>query len=89
MSPLRQQNTLLQQDFIDLITTGNNTQFVVIEQYIGQKAAELRARYNLALPDAFQLAEALSSGCDAFSTNDLDLRRVKELRVLALDDLEL
>jgi len=85
--PIRQQNTPLQQDFIDLITAGNNTQFVTIDQSIGQKAGELRARYSLALPEALQVAVALSAGCDAILTNDLDLRRVTELRVLALDEL--
>lgn len=87
--PIRQQNTLLQQDFIDLITAGNNTEFLVIDQNIAQKAAQLRARYNLLLPDAFQAATALAAGCDVFLTNDRGLQRVAELRVLVLDDLTL
>jgi len=35
------------------------------------------------------IAGALSAGCEAFLTNDADLRRVTELRVLVLDELEL
>ena len=85
--PIRQQDISLQQDFVDLITAGNNTQFVIIDQSIAQKAAELRARYNLALPDALQAAVAIGAGCDAFLTNDPGLQRVIELRVLVLDDL--
>ena len=87
--PIRQQDTALQQDFIDLITAGNNTEFVMIDQVIAQTAAELRARYNLLLPDAFQAAVAIVSGCDALLTNDRGLQRVTELKILTLDDLTL
>lgn len=77
------------QAFTALITTGRNTQFVMIDQAIAQKAAELRARYNLLLPDAFQAAVAIVSGCDALLTNDRGLQRVSEIKVLVLDDLTL
>jgi len=39
--------------------------------------------------DALQISVALAAGCSAFLTNDLRLQRVTELRVLALDELEL
>ena len=87
--PVRQQDVVLQQDFLDLITAGNNTEFVVIDQDIAQRAAEFRARYNLLLPDALQAAVAVASGCDAFLTNDRGLQRVGELKILILDDLTL
>ncbi len=87
--PIRQQDTALQQDFVDLVTAGNNTQFIVIDQSIAQTAAELRARYNLLLPDAFQAAAALVAGCDALLTNDRGFQRVTELKILVLDDLTL
>ena len=77
------------QAFNALITTGRNTQFVIIDQATAQKAAELRARYNLLLPDAFQAAVAIVSGCDALLTNDRGLQRVGELKILILDDLTL
>ena len=77
------------QAFTALITVGRNTQFVAFDQVIAQKAAELRARYNLLLPDAFQAATALVAGCDAFLSNDRGLQRVTELKVLVLDDLTL
>ncbi|MEA5567068.1 hypothetical protein [Anabaena sp. UHCC 0399] len=37
---------------------------------------------TLQLPDALQIATAISSGCDAFLTNDAALQRVLELRIL-------
>jgi predicted nucleic acid-binding protein len=56
---------------------------------IAERAADLRARYNLRTPDALQLVTALEAGCAAFLTNDLALRRVTDLRVLALSALAL
>ncbi len=87
--PIRQQDIASQQNFIDLITAGNNTEFVVIDQDMARRAAELRARYNLLLPDAFQAAVAIVSGCDALLTNDRGFQRVGELKILLLDDLTL
>lgn len=80
--------TELQQDFIELITEHDNIEFVPIdEQDIAIQAAQIRARYNLQLPDAFQIAVAEAANCEAILTNDVILRRVTELRVLVLDEL--
>lgn len=87
--PLRMGLALVQQAFLDAIVQGANTTFVEIGQVIGERAAQLRADYNLLLPDALQLAAALTNGCDAFLTNDIRLKRVTGLRILVLDELEL
>ena len=60
-----------------------------VDQAIAVRAAHLCAQYNIKTPDALHLATAIEAGCQAFLTNDLDLRRVEEIRILALDDLEL
>jgi predicted nucleic acid-binding protein len=54
-----------------------------------EQAARLRAVYGLRLPDALQIAFAVESGCQAIVCNDHSMRRVTELPVLVLDDLEL
>jgi predicted nucleic acid-binding protein len=51
---------------------------------MGRRAAELRARYHLSLTNAFQIAVALQSGCDAFLSNDMTLKRVSDLRVFEI-----
>jgi predicted nucleic acid-binding protein len=77
----------LQQEFIELITDNDNIEFVPIaNQLLAIEAAQLRAKYNIQLPDAFQIAVALASNCEAFLTNDAILQRVTELRVLVLND---
>lgn len=77
----------LQQDFLDLIVNGNNTVFVSIDHEIGKQAAEFRARYNITLPDALQIASALAAGSQAFLTNDASLKRVTEISILVLDEM--
>ncbi|MGH9801827.1 MAG: type II toxin-antitoxin system VapC family toxin [Blastocatellia bacterium] len=89
VQPIRQGLTQLQQDFIDVVVNGSNTSFVLLDQQTGEIAAQLRAQYKLRLPDALQLAAALNHGCDAFLTNDAQLKRVTELQILVIDDLQI
>ncbi len=77
----------LQQEFIELLTNSKNIEFVSINNPpIAIQAAQIRARHNIQLPDAFQIAVALAADCDAFLTNDITFRRVTELQVLILND---
>ena len=83
------EQTELQQNFIELITNTNNIEYVPIsDQNIALGAAQIRAKYNLKLPDAFQIAVALTTNCDAFFTNDAIFKRITEIQVLVLDDFE-
>jgi predicted nucleic acid-binding protein len=85
--PYRRGLINLQKDFTDLIVNGRNTTFMAIDHIISQKAAQLRASYNLTLVDAFQVATATSAGCDTFLTNDRDIKQVTEIEVLVLMDM--
>ena len=49
-------------------------------------AALLSAKYNLELPDALQIGSAISNNASIFITNDLKLKRVNEIEIVALDD---
>ena len=85
--PYRLGQPQLQQDYFNLITA-TNLVFTLIDQNMARQAAEFRFRYNLELPDAFQIAVTLSTNCQAFLTNDAMLRRITELQVLVLDDFD-
>lgn len=87
VQPYRQGNTALAQQFVNTLTAGVGTHFAGIDA-CAEKAADFRARYNLSLPDAFQVAAALAAGCDALLTNDHAFKRVTELAILVLDELE-
>lgn len=56
---------------------------------IALKTAKLRRNYNFKLPDSMQLATAIVSGAKAFITNDRQLRKCKEIKVILLSDLKI
>ncbi|MDD1427893.1 type II toxin-antitoxin system VapC family toxin [Dolichospermum sp. ST_sed9] len=85
--PIRLGQVELRQRFTDLLTATEGILLVNIDAVIAQEAAELRIQYGLKLPDALQVATAIAAGCEAFLTNDVALKRVKELRVLTMVEL--
>jgi len=87
VAPIRDGDIALQQDYIHTAARSPNATLVPSDEEIAVLASELRARYGLSLPDAFQLSTAIRARCDAFLTNDLAFQRVTETRVLLLDEL--
>ncbi len=86
--PYRLELDQLQHDFAELIVSGANTTCVPIDSDTGREAARLRAVYNLTLIDAIQVAAAIQANCDVFLTNDVGLKRVTEIEVLLIRELE-
>jgi predicted nucleic acid-binding protein len=86
--PIRQDDPEKRQVFVEILTSLEMADFVKTDAAIAQRAAEMRVRYNLKLPDALQIATAIASNCDAFLTNDAQLNRVMELRVMVISELE-
>jgi predicted nucleic acid-binding protein len=86
--PYRSNNTEIAQIFNDLMVNSESVLFYPIDETTADKAANLRARYNLTLTDAIQFAVAIQSKCDAFLTNDVQLKRVKEIPVIVLSEAE-
>ena len=87
--PLKLRDLRLVTEYRDILLHNGQFQLLPVTQAIAEKAAELRARYNLRTPDALHVATALESDCDAFLTNDMGIKRVTEITVLVLDELEL
>lgn len=79
----------LQQAYRELLLKSSNFHTIPISAAVAENAAHMRATYGLRLPDAIQIAFALDVGCQAIVCNDHSMRRVTELSVLILDDLEL
>ena len=84
--PLKSQDKKLQQEFVDFLLRRQSIKMIEIDTEIGLLSARLRAKYNLKLLDALQVATAIRSGCEALLTNDDQFRRVSELRVLMVED---
>jgi predicted nucleic acid-binding protein len=87
--PKRAQNPVLVDAYRTLLLSSHNFEVLTVDFDIAETAAELRARHSLRTPDAIQIAAALSARCEAFVTNDAALKRVSELRVILLDEIEL
>lgn len=75
-------------DLVDHYKTilSGNLEMVPLDEIVSIKAAELRAKYGLRTPDAIQLASVIYKNGDVFITNDRGLKRIKEIKVLALED---
>jgi len=56
---------------------------------IAEIASDLRAAHSLRTPDAIHVATAIHAGAAAFVSGDGKLGRVKELRILRLDEVSL
>ncbi len=72
--------------FRQRLLTMRNLSFKNVDLSLASHAADLRSYYKLKLADAIQLATAITSGTQLFVTNDTVFRRVKELKVMILDD---
>lgn len=85
--PERENRPELIQEFEDLLFK-LNISLTEVDKSISRNAYQLRAKYEfLKSMDAIQLATALSLGCEEFITNDLKLKRVKELPVIIINSL--
>jgi predicted nucleic acid-binding protein len=89
MKPLQSNDMMLVNRYRTMFYRTRGISVIPVTSTAGNIAAELRARYNLRTPDALHIASAVDVGCQAFLTNDAALKRVKEISVLILDDLEL
>ena len=87
--PIRNHNQILKQRYLDILQNSPNFFTKFINSSIAETAAELRVKYNLRTPDALQIATALENNSEAFLCNDNGLKRVTELQILILDELEL
>ncbi len=66
----------------------NSINFVIypVDAIIAEKAALLRAIYDIKTPDAMQLSTGIENQGTIFITNDKNLKKVKEIEVLVLQD---
>jgi len=87
--PRRQGNTLLAQEYREILLNQESLTVVELTPDIAETAAQLRATYNLRSPDAIQMATAIREGASFFLTNDGRLPSLPGLTVLVLDNLRI
>lgn len=87
--PLRQGNTILAQEYREILLNQKSLTVVELTPDIAETAAQLRASYNLRSPDSIQMATAIREGASFFLTNDARLPSLPGLTVLVLDNLRI
>lgn len=87
--PIKANDQILVDAYNSLFEDTYGLTLLPVNKIIARRAAELRAQYGLKTPDAIHVASALETGCQAFLTNDMGLKRVDEIQILVLDELEL
>ncbi|MCK6530641.1 PIN domain-containing protein [Myxococcota bacterium] len=68
--------------YVDLFDGLPNLTVVPIDTDVADLSARLRAQHRMRTPDALQVATAISSGADAFVTNDQGFLKLQEIEVL-------
>ena len=64
-----------------------NLALVDVDRNVARTAAMLRAKFNIATPDALLVATSLTTGAKSFLTNDKRLSKLQALiDVIVLDD---
>lgn len=85
--PVAAGNEALAEKFIHILAHTRNLELLGASAQIAERAGRLRAKYRgLKAADAIQLSAALCARAEAFVTNDVDLRRVDELRIIVPSD---
>lgn len=85
--PKKQNNLYLESQYVEILTQNASIELVDITIEVAQIASEIRAYYDIKTPDALQIASGIANNCDSFLTNDKALKKVKEIKVLVLDEL--
>ena len=85
--PLRAGNTILAQQYRDILFNSQGLTTIEVLPDIAENAARLRADYNLRTPDAIQMSTAIYGGASFFLTNDIRLPSLPGLTVLVLNQL--
>lgn len=84
--PLRTGNGALAEKYREILLSSESLTTFEIFHEVSEVAARLRAKYSMKTPDAIQIAVGTLYGATKFLTNDPDLKRVSEIKILVLDD---
>ncbi|MBI5789746.1 MAG: PIN domain-containing protein [Candidatus Schekmanbacteria bacterium] len=87
VQPIKHGNKDLEEKYRKLLLYSNNLEIENMNLDIAERTAELRAKYNIRVPDAIQLATALVRRAEVFITNDVRLGNIfQEIPIIVLDN---
>lgn len=85
--PIEEKNKKLMWKYEDLLTNSKGLILADMDKNIAVESARLRAKYKIKIPDAIQVTSGMVNGAKAFITNDSDLKKIKEIKVIVLEDI--
>lgn len=84
--PLRTGDETLAKKYRDILLSSDGLTTFEISYEVSEMASKLRAKYSVRTPDAIQIAVGFLYGATHFLTNDPNLKKVSDIKVLVLDD---
>lgn len=87
VKPLEEENFNAAEDYKIMLERFPNFTLIPIDSKIAFASAALRAKYKIKTPDALQIAGAIQKNATLFITNDKQLKKIEEIKVVLLSDL--
>lgn len=84
--PFKIKNESLAEKYRTILLTSEGLITFEILNEVSELASKLRAKYSIRTPDALQIATGVLYGATTFLTNDSDLKKVSDIKVVVLDD---
>jgi len=84
--PLRTGDEALAGKYRDILLSSKGLTTFEISHEVSEMASKLRAKYSIRTPDAIQIAVGNLNHATKFLTNDPDLKKVSDIKILILND---
>ena len=84
--PFKTINESLAEEYREILLHSEGLTTYEIVHEVSELAAKLRVKYTIRTPDAIQMAVGILYGADTFLTNDSGLKKVKDIKVVTLED---
>ena len=85
--PIEEKDKRLVYKYEELLTDSKGLILTDMDKNIAVESAKLRVKYRIKIPDAIQVTSGLVNGAKAFITNDSNLKKIKEIKVIVLEDV--
>jgi len=84
--PFKTNNELLVEKYREILLYAEWLTTFEIFHEVSELSSKLRAKYSIRTPDAIQIAVGIIYAADTFLTNDSDMKKVKDISVVILED---
>lgn len=87
VKPFEEENHKLVDLYKVFLGTFPNLIIADVDKSISVTAAKIRAKYKIRTPDAIFVATGIVNKSEAYITNDVRLKKIKEIEVLIIDEI--